>query len=418
TFDVTIMEVFEGTLEIRSTAGESQLGGEDFTDRLVAAVLKTENKQLETAELREPLRVTRLRSECELAKRKLATESVARVRVPDVEGKVGDAAKRFKIDEPTFAKICVPLMRRIAYPVSKAIRDADIEASEVDDVILVGGSTRLSMLRRFAEEYFQKTPSMQFNPDEVVALGAAIQAALIEQDKAVDDMVMTDVCPFTMGIEVVKEFGSQMRDGYFQPVIHRNTTIPISREETFATVQHHQAEVDLRVFQGDSRKVEQNVELGKLSIKLPPRPKGSPIQVRFTYDLNGILEVEAYSPEGGEKFRAVFTNHVRGLNQKEIDAAINRLSELKFYPREDLRNQHLATYAERMLGEVSSQRRDELDQAIDVYEHAMASSDKQMFDDAKQVLLIVLSGLGVPYDPSGVGDDLFDGPTEAGDEHG
>ena len=398
TFDVTIMEVFEGTLEIRATAGESMLGGEDFTDRIVSAVLSTENAQLELAELQQPLRVSRLRGECEKAKRELAIEEVCRIRLPESDGTFAEKPKRFKLTREEFSKLCDPLMQRIAAPIARALRDAEIEPKEIDEVILVGGSTRMPLLREFVKDYFGKPAIMEHDPDEVVALGASVQAALIQQDAAVDDMVMTDVCPFTLGVEIVKEFGGHLQDGYFQPVLHRNSTIPVSKEESFSTVTPNQTQVTLKVFQGDARKVADNVALGSLEVTgLPPGPAGSPIYVRFTYDLSGVLEVEAYAP-GGTKFSTVLTNHIQGLSEEQIAVAKKRIKELKFYPRDDLENQKLARFAERMLGELHPTQRQRLDEALDMYEDAMSRSDREIFNAARDTLLMVLSSLGIDHE--------------------
>ncbi len=398
TFDVTVMEVFEGTLEIRASAGESLLGGEDFTDRIVSEVLASENARLEVAELNSPLRVARLRSECESAKRKLATNEEAFIRVPESDGRFGEKPKRFRIDRKTFARLCDPLMQRIAGPIARALRDAELQASEIDEVILVGGATRMDALRRFVEDFFGKPAVMRHNPDEVVALGAAIQAALIGEDSAVDDMVMTDVCPFTLGVEVVKQLGGQIQDGYFSPVLHRNSTIPISKEEIYSTVVTNQPSVTVKVFQGDARKVSDNVLLGQLEVSpLPPGPAGSPFYIRFTYDVSGVLEVEAYTL-GGKKFRTVLTNHVKGLSPKSIEAARRRIGEMKFYPREDLANQQLARYAERMLGELHPTQRVQLDEALDAYESAMNRADRAEFAAARELLMICLSSLGIHPD--------------------
>ena len=399
TFDVTVMEVFEGTLEIRSSAGESLLGGEDFTDRIVSEVLSTENARLELAELNDALRVARLRSECEAAKRTLADQEQASIRVPESDGKFGASPKKFRIDRKVFGRLCDPLMQRIAAPIARALRDAEIDPTEIDEIILVGGATRMSVLRDFVTDYFGKPAVMRHSPDEVVALGASIQAALIDQDSAVDDMIMTDVCPFTMGVEVCKELGGQMRDGYFSPVLHRNSTIPISKEELYSTVAPNQTSVTVKVFQGDARKVADNVLLGELEVSaLPPGPAGSPFYIRFTYDMSGVLEVEAYAP-GGKKFRTVLTNHVQGLTPDAIQKAKRRIGEMKFYPREDLANQQLARYAERMLGELHPTQREQLDGALDAYEAAMNRADRAEFNAARQHLLMCLSALGL--DPDG-----------------
>lgn len=397
TFDVTIMEVFEGTLEILSSAGECMLGGEDFTDRIVSAVLTTENTSLELAELKQPLRTSRLRAECEKAKRQLASSDQTTIRLPELNGVFSESPKKFTLTHDSFSKLSQPLLDRIARPIARALRDADLNADDIDDIILVGGATRMKVLNQYVEQFFSRQPIMDYNPDEVVAMGASIQAALIDSDQAVDDMVMTDVCPFTLGVEIVKDLGGHLQDGFFQPVLHRNSTIPISREEVFSTVSANQRQVALRVFQGDARRVKDNLEIGKLVVEnIPPGPAGTPIYVRFTYDLSGVLEVEAYT-EGGKKHRAILTSHVKGLSPAEIRQAQMRIEKLKFYPRDDLENQKLARFAERVLGELHPTQRGQLDEAIDVYESAMMNSDRESFDQARTILLTVLSAIGFDY---------------------
>ncbi len=398
------MEIFEGTLEIISTAGESQLGGEDFTDRLVSAVYRRESLQLETAEMKFPLRTARLRQECEKAKTELATTEKTRIRIPDDAG-LFDDGKAISIDRSTFFKISDSLVKRIQNSIGKVLRDGEKDTSDIDDIILVGGATRMALMSELVEEYFEQKPQMTFNPDEVVVMGAAIQAALIGDDKAVEDMVMTDVCPFTLGVEVVKQFGSHVTDGYFQPIIDRNTTIPVSREEIFSTVVANQPQVNLRVYEGEGRKVKDNLLLGELSVTdIPPGPAGQPIHVRFTYDINGLLEVEAIIPETGQRTNIVLTNHCSNLSEREIKKATANLKKLKFYPRDDLKNKKLVLFCERMVGEVSTFHRKELEESIDMFEHAMSSGDSNLFDAAKQGLMVTLSRLGIEYSESNEGN--------------
>jgi molecular chaperone HscC len=197
----------------------------------------------------------------------------------------------------------------------------------------------------------------------------------------------------------VKQFGSQMMDGFFQPVIHRNTTIPVSREEVFGTVEQNQYKVQLRVFQGESRKVKDNLLLGELSIEgIPPGPKGTEFAVRFTYDLNGILEVEAYIPASGKKFRTVLAQGAAGLSAEEIERAVRKMQAIKFYPRDDTENQRLLLFCERLVGEIDPFRRDELEQSIDRFEQAMSSGDREFFCAAREGLLLFLSQIGFVYD--------------------
>ena len=236
TFDVSLLEVFEGTIEIVSTAGENFLGGEDFTNRILATILQKQGIQLEVAELKQPQRVSRLRQQCEVAKVRLAGRDAATILVPDESGTLVEGGPRVELNRGQFAKIVEPLLERIAGPVSKSLRDADCQPADVDEVILVGGATRMPVVREFLRERFQVEPLVKFNPDEVVCLGAAVQAALIADNRAVDDMVMTDVCPHTLGVDTAKELGSQIKSGYFTPIIHRNTTIPTSKEQVFSTI--------------------------------------------------------------------------------------------------------------------------------------------------------------------------------------
>ena len=396
TFDVTLMEIFEGTLEILSTAGESQLGGEDFTNRLVSVVLQQQNRQLEIAELQTPLMVSRLRKECELVKRSFGELSEAKVRIPKDDGTIDEDAQAFAVSYDQFVKAVEPLTERVAAPIDRALRDAQLNAYDVDDIILVGGATRMPLIDNLIKDRFSKKALCHIDPDQVVSLGAAIQAALIADDKAVEDLVMTDVCPFTLGINTSKELGMQIKSGYYMPIIHRNTTIPVSIEHAVSTLHANQREVKIDVYQGEHRRVEKNLKLGEMSVSgIPLGPAGQVIFVRFTYDLNGILEVEAY-PEGREehKQQIVITNHASEMSEQDMNEAVDRMRKLKYYPREDQESLRLLRYAEQCIGEVSSLQREQLEMAIDSFESSMHTSDKDLVESSRQSLLFILSSLG------------------------
>jgi molecular chaperone HscC len=412
TFDVTVMDVFEGTLEIISTAGEGMLGGEDFTDRLLAWVLEGRGLNLETAELRQPLLVARLRRECETAKCRLFDHAEATIRVPGVEGLFADDPPRVTLTRDDFQRLMDPVVKRLARPIGKAIRDARHQAKDFQEVILVGGATRMWPVRDYVRKYFERDPVCTHDPDQVVALGAAVQAALIGDDNAVADMVMTDICPFTLGVEVSKEFGQTYADGYFLPVIHRNTTIPVSREQVLQTIRPNQREMTLSIYQGDARKVKDNLLLGQLTVGgIPLGPSGQPVHVRFTYDLHGILEVEALVHGTNNRFSTVLTQHAKNLSQKEIDAAVRLMQRVKFFPRDDVRNQHLVLFAERIVGEVSPFQRSDIETTLDDFEQAMASGEREWFELARQGLLTTLSSLGFPYES--IGEEPADGHDES-----
>ena len=398
TFDVTLMDIFEGALEIVATAGESFLGGEDFTERLVSGVLRTQGIQLEVAELQRPLQVARLRQLCEEAKRTLTTQEKASIRLPDEQGQLDDKSRRVEVSREQFAKLAASLCERLKGPLGKVLRDADCRPEEVDDVIFVGGATRMPVIADFVADYLGCQPLATYNPDEVVALGAAVQAALIADDQAVDDMVMTDVCPFTLGVQTAKEFGSEVKSGYFTPIIHRNTTIPVSKEMTFGTMHANQREVVVDVYQGENRLVEKNHKLGELKVVgIPPGPAGTTICIRFTYDVNGILEVEAYVPGATQKFRTVLTQHAHHMSAEQLAEAVERLQNLKYYPREDAEIQNLLRFSERIVGEVSPFQRGQLEEAIDSLESAMGQGDQELVSFSRQGLLQILALLGYEF---------------------
>jgi molecular chaperone HscC len=272
----------------------------------------------------------------------------------------------------------------------------------VDEVILVGGATRMPMLREYVRDVFEKEPLASWDPDHVVALGAAIQSALMLDDRSVEDMVMTDVCPFTLGVEVCKEFGTHLQEGYYLPLIHRNTTIPVSREEVVSTVRGNQREVQVRIYQGESRRVKENLYLGELEVKgIPPSKAGQPVHIRFTYDLNGILEVEAFLPATGKKFQTVLTHHVKGLSPDAVKKAVQNLQKLKFYPRDEAGTQNLIRFAERVVGEVNPYDRKALEEELDRFEAVCSMADRELFRQCRQALVHMLADLGFPP-----GDDI------------
>jgi molecular chaperone HscC len=407
TFDVTLMEVFEGTLEIVSTAGESHLGGEDFTDRIVTWALRENGLEPEPTEAREPLRVARLREQCERAKRVLATGAAAHVELafPDARGELAENAPRLALDAERFRALTADLVERLKGPVGRVLRDGRTAPGNVDDVILVGGATRMSVVQALVRELFGREPLVKFNPDEVVAYGAAVQSALIANDCSVADMVMTDVCPFTLGIETSRKLGTELRDGYFMPVIHRNTTIPVSREVAVFTVYPNQRSMTVHVYQGEARRVRDNLRIGQLEVKnIPLGAEEQEVRIRFTYDLNGILEVEAVVSETGQRTQTVLTHNVQGLSKEDVRRAVKNLQKLKFYPRDELVHRQLLLFAERVVGEIDPYRRDGLEQVLAAFEYAMHAGDREFFGQTRQALLVTLSALGFSFDPQKGGD--------------
>lgn len=387
TFDVSILERFEGTLEIRSSAGEIFLGGEDFTNAMSSRILQTQGLIFEKAELEFPLLVSRLRHECEAAKRVLSRGENAVIRVPSKSGDISDSAVTVTVRREDFEAWTDHILTRVDSPLRRALGDARLQRQDIDEIILVGGATRMPSVRERVTAMFNKPPKCSLNPDEVVALGAAIQAGLVNQDSSLDDLVVTDVAPFTLGVEVGHDFAGQIRNGYFSPIINRNTTIPVSRTEKYCTLHPSQTVVNLKLYQGESRRVDGNLFLGEFEVKgIPPSSSGPHIEVRFTYDLNGILEVEATILQTGRKVTHLVTRFAKGLNEEEIAKAVSRMQALKINHRDEAVNRYVLRWSERVFQELPLRERQLLESLIQAFEVALEMNDRNLIDECRTTL--------------------------------
>ncbi|HEY2839790.1 MAG TPA: Hsp70 family protein [Pirellulales bacterium] len=388
TFDVSIVEIFEGSLEVRASSGESFLGGEDFTRTLVARVLESAGMAFERTEMESPRMVARLLQQCEVAKRKLSAESATSVRLCSRDGDYRDDSPQVPIERTAFEQWTRHLLSRVELPLRRVLGDARLTRHDIQEVILVGGATRMPAVIELVTHLFGKEPRHRLNPDEVVALGAAVQAGLIAHHAGVQDMVVTDVCPFTLGVETSKMFGRDRRTGYFLPIIQRNTTIPVSRVERVYTVSPNQTEIIINVFQGENRRVEGNLPLGQFEVTgLPRSPAGEEsVDIRFTYDLNGVLEVEVVVVSTKKKVTHLITKHAHGLSSKEVEAAVRQMQDLKTVAREEAPNRFLLRRAERVFQELSLDARDVLSVLIDGFEGALQLNDREAIERHRQAL--------------------------------
>ena len=387
TFDVSLVELFDGIVEVKSSSGETFLGGEDFTRRLVVRVLEKQGQVFERAELEAPKMVSRTLQQCELAKCKLSQEATAAVRIANKEGELNDDCPEISVSADDFHTWTESILNRIELPIRRVLGDANLKRSDIDEVILVGGATRMPQIVERVNTLFNKKPQNRLNPDEVVALGAAVQAGLVSQDENVEDLVVTDVAPFTLGIMTSKLFGSERRDGYFLPVIHRNTTIPVSRFEPVYTIYPNQTEIRVEIYQGESRRVENNLHLGEFTVKGIPRgPAGQAVDIRFTYDLNGVLEVEATVVETGKSFNHVVTRLAHAMTSEEIEEAVQKMQHLKTHPREESLNRFLLRRAERVYRELPMSLRHHLSEMLDGFEEALTLQQPDLIERYRESL--------------------------------
>jgi molecular chaperone HscC len=387
TFDVSVVELFDGILEVRSSCGESFLGGEDFTRALAARVLQRQGRFFERTELEAPHLVSRLVRLCELAKCRLSQEPTAAIRIPDHHGDLSETAPAESVTREQFQEWTEHILGRVELPIRRVLGDAKLRAADIHEVILVGGATRMPAVVERVRRLFNKDPRQRLNPDEVVALGAAVQAGLIGREACVKDLVITDVAPFTLGVEICKSIGMKVRDGYFLPLIHRNTTIPVSRVERVGTVNPNQTEVVVKIYQGESRRVEDNLCLGEFALQgIAPGPPGQEIDIRFTYDLNGVLEVEALIVATGKKVSHIVTRHARGMSPQQVAEAVRAMGDLKRHPREESSNRFLLRRAERVFQELPISARDRLGQLLDGFEGALELQDRAAIERQRQAV--------------------------------
>jgi molecular chaperone HscC len=346
TFDVSILELFEGVMEVRASAGDNFLGGEDFVTVLADAFLA--NSGLKAAlggTALDARQAQRLRDEAERVKRALSEQATVRM-----SGRHDEKDYHWDVDEETLTKLCEPLLLRLRTPVERALRDATIRAAELDTVVLAGGATRMPIVRKLVSRMFGRFPSLQLDPDEAVALGAAVQAGLKMRDAALDEVVMTDVAPYSLGIAISLQVGPKQFDGgHYLPIIERNSAVPVSRVKSIVTAVDYQKEIQVAIYQGESRLVADNVFLGKIAFPVPPKKAGEiGIDVRFTYDISGVLEAEATVQATQERHKIVITDNAGIMAPEEIARRLAELSVLKIHPREQMDNRTLVARADRL----------------------------------------------------------------------
>ncbi|MFA5668203.1 MAG: molecular chaperone DnaK [Balneolaceae bacterium] len=311
TFDVSILELGDGVFEVKSTNGDTHLGGDDFDARIID-FLAEEFKKDEGVDLRkDPMAMQRLKDAAEKAKVELSSSAKTNINLPFVTA-TQDGPKHLNIDlsRAKFEQLVDDLVKRSIEPCVKAMKDAGLTKDDIDEVILVGGSTRIPKIQEAVKEFFGKEPSKGVNPDEVVAIGAAIQGGVLSGD--VDDVVLLDVTPLTLGIETL--------GGVMTPLIESNSTIPTSKSQVFSTAADNQSSVEIHVLQGERAQASANRTLGRFHLDgIPPAPRGMPqIEVTFDLDANGVINIVA-KDKGTGKEQTIRIESSSGLSDEEIE---------------------------------------------------------------------------------------------------
>lgn len=376
TFDVSILEKFSGIIQVRAIAGDNYLGGEDFTNKIYQFVL--EDHDLKESMLTEHEKQILLK-QAEQAKRVIGEQKEI-----ELGFMVGEKQLKTKLTVSKFEELITDLTLRLRAPIIRAIHDANLRVDELDAVVLVGGATKMQIIKTLVAKIVGQIPFSLIDPDQSVAIGTAIQAALKERDESLKEIILTDVCPYTLGTDITKrtEYG-QYESGYYLPIIERNTPIPISIVRRLYTIADNQTSILVDVYQGEHRLTKDNLKIGEVSVKVPPAPAGEEsIDVRYTYDINGILEVEVTTVSTGKTERKVIDQSAGEISQEEIERRLEELKSIKIHPREMESNRLLLSRGERLYQESLGDRRNYISQLLDAFERVLDTQRPDLIQQA------------------------------------
>ncbi|BAJ35665.1 TPA: molecular chaperone HscC [Salmonella enterica subsp. enterica serovar Typhimurium] len=369
TFDVTVLEYATPIIEVHASAGDNYLGGEDFTHLLLDEVLKRWNldksalTDSDLAALYACVEAAKCASSSPLRMSWLYQESVLE--------------STFYDDE--LEALWLPLLNRLRTPIEQALRDSRLKPEQIDSLVLVGGASQMPLVQRIAVRLFGKLPYQSYDPSTIVALGAATQAACRLRHEDVEEVILTDICPYSLGVEVNR----QGVPGIFSPIIERNTTVPVSKVETYSTMHPEQDSICVRVYQGESHKVKNNILIDSFDVMLKPNGHIQAIDIRFSYDINGLLEVDVLLEDGKSESR-IISHNATSLTTQQIDASRERLLALKIYPRDMLINRTFKAQLEEQWSRALGDEREMLGEIITDFDAALLSNDMQRVDDVRR----------------------------------
>ena len=417
TFDVTLLETFENIMEVISISGDTMLGGEDFTAKICEIFLK--NIKLAITDLSREER-TKLYTKADRAKKLISLKDI------EIELEIKGKNYKSEITQKDFREAVKPLLVKMKAAIDKALQDGNTDAREIEKVVLVGGAVKLGIIEEFTEKYFHKMRgekiyfssenfiennklvSIVADPDTVVAYGVGIAVGMKERNKMFKERILTDVCPFTLGTELVGK--------RFAPIIPINTTVPTSKSEYFYTIDDYQDKVNVGIYQGESLNIDDNLFLGNFLIDVPRNIAGKEaINVRFTYDINGILEVEATVVSTGLKKSKLIVNG--DLSEEEKNEKIKMLEEIKIQSENKNKDKLLLERANRIYAEiVNTEIRNHISDYLENYQMVVATGDRIRIQKTKESFSQFLDKIDPEINDMNIEDILKDFEDEMEEE--
>lgn len=383
TLDVSLVECFENIVEILAVSGDNRLGGQDFDDAIATHFVRTlgmQPEQLGAAALGV------LRRSAESVKRELTEQKEAKMVVH-----AGEIQGELVLERKDLVKICAHLFERMRKPIRKVLMDAGKNTSEISEVILVGGSCKMPVIQQFLRHLLKREELHVMDPDHMIAYGCGICAGIKSRKEEIRDTILTDICPFSLGVNIINR--EKPEDDLMSFLISRNSPLPVSKEGVYYNAYDKQKQVEFGIYQGESMYVKDNVCLGKLELDIPPRKAGEVrIHLRYTYDINGILEVSAYIPMTGMKKHMVVINEELGMSQAEIEEKLKAFEKLKINPEHEEENQYILSWGERLYTQCSGELREEVLKRMQYFRHTM-KQDPYQLARVRKYLMVYLAWL-------------------------
>lgn len=381
TLDVSLVECFDNVIEITAVSGDNQLGGQDFDDAIGTYFIKKCGLEPDSLE---PETRALIRSCAEKCKRELTETKTAQMVV-----NCGQVNQKLEITRKDIVTVGAELFERMGKPIRRVLMDAKVSAAEVGHIVLVGGSCKMPVVQQYLRHLLDREDIETLHPDHMIALGAGICAGIKERNEEISDLVLTDVCPFSLGTGIHNENDLDRKLMSF--IIPRNSSLPASREHPYATVEDNQTVIRFGVFQGESMYVDENIKLGELDIRIPPRPKGEiKCYVRFTYDINGVLEVNVSIPQANVNRRLVIVNKELGMTPEQVEEKLGEYQKLKINPADQEENKYVLAWGERLFMQCTGEYRDEIARKIQ-YFHYIMNHDPYQIPKVRKYLMVYLA---------------------------